>query len=122
MQWGARRYLRWIYLKKCRPIMAKLQHYVTKLSFVFYAYTIAMLFVIFSFRFRFRFRLTLSTFILNGNKSRYLSDIQRPMRCISDGFPLNGLFIHWIDLRILNTLSVSSNSSYAMDSFIKRFE
>jgi ABC-type multidrug transport system fused ATPase/permease subunit len=33
----------------------------------------------------------------------------RPMRCIGDRFPLNGLFIHWIDLRILNTLSVSSN-------------
>jgi hypothetical protein len=77
-----------------------------------------MLLLIFSFCFGL-------TFILNGNngtKSRYLSDIQRAYALFSDVFPLNRQFIHWINLRILNTLSVSSNSSYAMDSFIQRFQ
>jgi hypothetical protein len=67
-----------------------------------------MLLLIFSFRFRFHFRLTLSTFILNGNNSRYLSDIQ----------PAYALYRRQISIEwAIYSLDRSTNSQYPFGIF-----
>jgi hypothetical protein len=65
-----------------------------------------MLLLIFSFRFR--FRVTLSTFILNGNKSRYLSDIQPAY-----AFLLVTISIEWV----IYSLDRSTDSEYPFGIF-----